>query len=97
MKKINCLRCDSPMVYYSTEHIQLGKTGWLVGDLPNLFAGAITAQIYICPQCKKIELYYTEDAAQNFSLPQKTCPKCGAVHDFDYPRCPTCKYSYFGD
>ncbi len=28
------------------------------------------------------------------SLPQKTCPKCGDRHDFDYPKCPKCKYIY---
>lgn len=28
------------------------------------------------------------------SLPQKTCPRCGDRHDFDYPKCPRCKYVY---
>lgn len=26
---------------------------------------------------------------------QRTCPKCGKSHDFDYPKCPNCKYNYF--
>lgn len=30
-------------------------------------------------------------------LPQKTCPKCGKQHDFDYPRCPYCQYDYIGE
>ena len=25
---------------------------------------------------------------------QQTCPKCGKSHDFDYPKCPYCKYDY---
>ena len=25
---------------------------------------------------------------------QRTCPKCGESHDFDYPKCPKCKYNY---
>lgn len=25
-------------------------------------------------------------------LPQKRCPKCGKMHDFDYPRCPYCDH-----
>ena len=29
------------------------------------------------------------------SLPQKKCPKCGTKHDFDYPQCPKCKFSYY--
>ena len=24
------------------------------------------------------------------------CPKCGKMHDFDYPKCPYCKYDYYG-
>ena len=27
-------------------------------------------------------------------LPQRTCPKCGAEHDLDYPKCPLCGYVY---
>lgn len=29
-------------------------------------------------------------------LPQRTCPKCGKEHDFDYPKCPYCFYDYSG-
>ena len=32
----------------------------------------------------------------NEELPQKKCPKCGKAHDFDYPKCPFCDFSYFG-
>lgn len=28
------------------------------------------------------------------SVIQVVCPRCGAHHDFDYPRCPKCKYEY---
>lgn len=35
-----------------------------------------------------------EQTAETDSLPQKTCPKCGDRHDFDYPKCPKCKYVY---
>ena len=27
-------------------------------------------------------------------LPQKECPQCGDRHDYDYPKCPKCKYDY---
>lgn len=27
-------------------------------------------------------------------LPQRKCPRCGKEHDFDYPQCPHCDYSY---
>jgi len=29
-------------------------------------------------------------------LPQRTCPKCGREHDFDFPKCPHCGYDYLG-
>ena len=34
------------------------------------------------------------DAVVDDSLPQRTCPKCGKQHDFDYPKCPHCDYDY---
>ena len=35
------------------------------------------------------------DETSSGEILQKTCPKCGETHDFDYPRCPNCKYNYF--
>ena len=29
-------------------------------------------------------------------LPQKTCPKCGKQHDFDFHKCPYCGHDYLG-
>lgn len=25
---------------------------------------------------------------------QRSCPKCGEIHDMDYPKCPNCKFDY---
>ena len=33
-------------------------------------------------------------AAIDDELPQRQCPRCGKMHDFDYPQCPFCDYSY---
>ena len=41
MKDLKCLRCGTSMDFLGEENLQLGKTGWLLGDLPNLFAGAL--------------------------------------------------------
>ena len=38
---IDCLRCGQKMNHIRTEKLQLGQTGWILGDLPNLFAGAM--------------------------------------------------------
>lgn len=92
---MNCLRCGAEMQFYIKEQLQLGKTGWILGDLPNLLAGALIVDIYICPKCHKLEFYCaSEDMGMDESLPKKTCPVCGTIHDFDYPKCPKCKYEY---
>ena len=96
---MKCLRCDGEMKFVTKEKIQLGQMGLLLGDLPHLVAGALYADIYICKKCRKIEFF---DAGSGFEgneedeLPQKTCPRCGEKHDFDYPKCPVYKYDYYG-
>ena len=97
MRKLSCLRCDTPMEYILTENLQLGKTSWVMGDIPNLLAGALLVEVYICPQCGKIEFYRGPEEAvtSEATLPQKTCPRCGMLHDFDMPKCPYCKYDYY--
>ncbi len=92
MKEMNCLRCDKEMRYIKREKIQLGKTGWFLGDLPNLMAGAMEVDVYTCTGCGKIEFFLAENCDE--TTPQKQCPNCGKTHDFDYPKCPFCKYDY---
>ena len=58
MREIDCLRCGARMKYMFRENLQLGKTGWILGDLPNLFAGALCAEDdelpkKTCPNCGK--------------------------------------------
>ena len=97
MEKIKCLRCGEPLHFLSHERLQLGKTGWVLGDLPNLLAGALTVDIYVCPKCRKLEFYAAEGEEQKDASPKKTCPVCGTVHDFDYPKCPKCKNDYYAN
>jgi len=94
MKDIFCLRCNKTMHYIKREKLQLGETGWVLGDLSNLLAGAMEVDIYTCPDCGKIEFFMAEELEEE--MPQKQCPKCGMKHDFDYPKCPFCKYDYYG-
>ncbi len=95
MKKLKCLRCGEEMHFFARENIQLGKTGWILGDIPNLLAGALDVDMFICPACHKLEFYASENEAVDNDLPKQTCPVCGTVHDFDYPSCPKCKHSYY--
>ncbi len=91
-KELLCLRCGCEINRIKRQKLPLGQTGWILGDLPNLFAGAMEVDIYSCPDCGKIEFFLAD--AEEEGLPQKRCPKCGKQHDFDYPRCPFCKYDY---
>ena len=97
MMRIKCLRCDTEMEFVSRESIQLGQSGFLLGNLPNMLAGALDAEIYVCPKCRRLEFFAADAEArmENGELPQKTCPECGEVHDFDYPKCPNCNHNYY--
>ena len=55
--QLNCLRCCAGMQFIRREKFQLGQTGWVLGDLPNLFAGAMEIEIYACPKCGKLEFF----------------------------------------
>ncbi len=90
--KLLCLRCGKEMIHKKTEKLQLGETGWILGDLPNLLSGAMEVEIYACSACRKLEFFMV--GAGEEELPQIKCPKCGRSHDFDYPKCPFCKHNY---
>ena len=94
---LKCLRCGEAMQYLGTEDFQLGKTGFFLGDLPNLFAGAMRLSVYRCPACGKVEFFSfepMESEEEEYRIPQVQCPRCKRMHDMDYPKCPFCKYDY---
>lgn len=94
-RELSCLRCGTAMQFLKVERLQLGKTSFLLGDWPNLLAGALEVEIYICPSCRKIELFGTDGGETVPSgIAQKICPQCGLSHDMDDPRCPRCRYRY---
>ena len=98
MKNLNCLRCGTPMQYLGEENLQLGKTGWLLGDLPNLFAGALRVKFFRCSRCGKLELFSGDmdlaDCGRERKIPQKVCPICTAELDEDCPCCPICGFRF---
>ena len=89
-----CKDCGVNMTYFSSENIQLGKAGILLGTLPNLVAGAVKVDMYVCPECHKLELYLADEEVREDTLPQTVCPICKKEHDFDFPKCPHCGYVY---
>lgn len=93
-RNLKCLRCGADMKYFSRESFQLGQASFLFGQLPNLMAGSMQADIYVCPECGKIEFFTAQDEQKTDEIAKMKCPKCGMVHDIDYPKCPFCKHSY---
>ena len=93
---LKCLRCGEAMQYLGTEDFQLGKTGFFLGDLPNLFAGAMRLSVYRCPACGKVEFFSFEpmESEDEYEIPQVRCPRCKQMHDMDYPKCPFCGHDY---
>ena len=89
-KEITCSHCFATMEHLLRDEIQLGKSGWLLGNLPNLISGALAVDVYVCPTCHKLEFFAASEEEEE-ALPQITCPSCGATYDFDYPKCPHCK------
>ena len=96
MKKLTCLRCGAKMQLMGQKKIQLGEAGLVTGILPNLAAGALDTEIYVCPTCGKMEFYWVQETQPPVedALPQVRCPICGRQHDFDYPKCPFCGHRY---
>ena len=96
MRDIDCMRCGARMKYMFRENLQLGKTGWILGDLPNLFAVALCFYFFVLLVCVYLYFYFAEgyDSPQDDELPKKTCPDCGKEIDFDSPKCPFCRYEF---
>ena len=92
--EIKCLRCGGEMELIRKEYLQLGKTGWFIGDWGNLLAGALWVNIMACPRCGKLEFFRGDGpesvGEEENGIAQTTCPGCGRRHDMDDPKCPAC-------
>lgn len=93
MRTVECIYCKSEMKFIGTKKLQLGETGWFLGDLPNLLAGSMEVEIYTCPTCGKIDFFQLETAKDGIAM--TVCPKCGQKHEMDDPKCPFCKFNYY--
>ena len=91
----HCGNCRTHLQFLKREKLQLGQTGWVLGDLPNLWAGAQELEFWVCPACRKLEFYVPEGQEpeqedEDGAMAQTACPVCGAQHDLDDPKCPRC-------
>ena len=92
-----CGNCGHDMEYVKTEHMQLGKYSGIFGNWPNWIAGALNVEIWSCPNCRKLDFYWSGPSEDDFEyqedgnhMARTTCPACGHVHDLDDPKCPLC-------
>ena len=45
------------MKFGMQQKFQMGQTGWLLGDWPNILAGALELEVWFCPKCGKVEFF----------------------------------------
>ena len=65
-KKINCLRCDVPMILSGNYKFHEGTKFGLFGNLLEAFVNRESFELYICPECGKVE-FFSPQGLQNFS------------------------------
>lgn len=100
MRKLNCLRCKTVMKFARQEKIQLGQTGILLGDWPNIMAGALEVEIWLCPKCSKVEFFlpgYPEETPVEPEMDDAAVPPEEAMdivgvsmEGIPQVRCPAC-------
>lgn len=93
-RTLRCLRCGGTMELLRREFLQLGKTGWVLGDLDNLLAGALDVDILCCSDCGKLEFFRGEwselEDPEGSGIARMECPSCGRSYELDSPKCPFC-------
>ena len=80
MRKTKCLRCDARMKFGMQQKFQMGQTSFLLGDWPNLMAGALELEVWFCPKCGKVE-FFVPGSTQNLPVKQ---PESAQTEEFDY-------------
>ena len=80
MRKTKCLRCDARMKFGMQQKFQMGQTSFLLGDWPNLIAGALELEVWFCPKCGKVE-FFVPGSTQNLPVKQ---PEPAQTEEFDY-------------
>lgn len=101
MRTLKCLRCGAKMKFGMQQKFQLGQTGFLLGDWPNLLAGALELEVWFCPDCGKTEFFVPgsrnrtaepEDSGEFDFVGAMVNEDIGAVSEEGMPqkKCPTC-------
>lgn len=80
-----------------------GDVGWYENDryveeirLGNSMGGFNPCfRAYRCDDCHK--LIMSIEVPEDLEIDKMTCPNCGARIDYDYPKCPECKYNFYDE
>jgi hypothetical protein len=54
---LECLRCRTPLQFMGTKKFHEGTRWSVFGDLAELFENRESYDVYMCPQCGKVELF----------------------------------------
>ena len=84
-EKMNCPHCGETMCFYKKTDLQFGMGGFL-DDLSQRASSALSVDVYICPACKKVEIFCSETESA-----LRTCENCGGQVALKYGEiCPHC-------
>lgn len=56
-RKINCLRCDIPLLYTGNYKFHEGTRLGIFGNLMEVFVNRESFDLYLCPKCGKVEFF----------------------------------------
>lgn len=56
-RQLNCLRCNTPMLYAGNYKFHEGTRAGLFGNLFELFVTRQSFDLYVCPKCGKVEFF----------------------------------------
>jgi hypothetical protein len=56
-RKIDCLRCKTPMTFSGTLKLHEGARIGFFGDLFEAFVKRQTFDTFVCPECRKVEFF----------------------------------------
>jgi len=56
----NCLRCDVVLTYAGPKDFHEGMRLGALGDLAELFVGQTKLEMYVCPNCLRVEFFVSD-------------------------------------
>lgn len=56
-RALDCLRCRTGLQYMGTKKFHEGTRWSVFGDLAELFENREQYDVYMCPQCGKVEMF----------------------------------------